>query len=77
MGIASAPEVYHKKMKEILAGLDGVVTLLDDSLIVGRTEKEHDVWLEAVLKRLNEHGVTLNATKCQFKARETKFVDYT
>ena len=46
MGISSAPEVYHRKMTEILAGLDEVVTLLDDSLIVRRTEKEHDVRLE-------------------------------
>lgn len=76
MGIASAPEVYHRKMTEILAGLDGVVTLLDDSLITGRTEKEHDARLEAVLKRLNEYGVTLNETKCQFKVRETKFLGY-
>ena len=76
MGISSAPEVYHRKMVEILSGLEGVVTLLDDSLIFAETEEEHDVRLEKVLKRLNEHGVTLNEKKCEFKVQETKFLGY-
>ena len=36
----------------------------DDIIIVGATQEEHDIRLEKVVQELNEHGHTLNATKC-------------
>ena len=41
-GITSAPEYFQKRMSEILSGLEGVVCMVDDVLIHGRTQEEHD-----------------------------------
>ena len=65
-GISSAPEFFQKRMSEILRGCEGVVGLIDDVLVHGRTEKEHHERLMAVLQRLKNEGVTLNKNKCIF-----------
>jgi hypothetical protein len=41
-GISSAPELFQKRMTSILSGLDGVICLIDDVLIYGRTTEEHN-----------------------------------
>ena len=65
-GITSAPEFYQKKMSHILSGLTGVVCMMDDVLVFGQTQQEHDLRLEAVLSKISKAGVTLNSDKCQF-----------
>ena len=54
-------------MNDILSGLDGVVCLMDDILIFGKDEAQHDARLEKVLEGLAKNRVTLNADKCAFK----------
>ena len=41
-GITSAPEIFQKKMCQLLEGLDGTHVIMDDVLIHGKTEEEHD-----------------------------------
>ena len=45
-------------MSEILAGLDGAVCLVDDILVYGATQEEHDSRLKAVLQRIRAAGLT-------------------
>ena len=75
-GICSAPEHFQKRMSRILQGLTGVVCQMDDTLIFGNTEQEHDDNLTAVLQRLSDNGVTLNPDKCLFKATTVKFLGH-
>ncbi len=64
-GIASAPAIFQKTMDQILQGIDGVICYLDDILIRGRSEVEHDRILDQVLTRLESHGVRLKRSKCE------------
>jgi len=48
-GITSAPEHFQRRMSEILQGLEGVVCLVDDILVYGSTQAEHDAHLKAAL----------------------------
>ena len=41
-GISSAPEHFQRRMSQILAVQDGVLCHMDDSLIFGSTQQEHD-----------------------------------
>ena len=52
-GITSALEYFQKRMSEILSGLEGVVCMVDDVLVHGRTQEEHDQRLDAVLARIS------------------------
>jgi len=74
-GICSAPEVFQRTMSEILQGLDGVICHIDDTLVHGKNQEEHDIRLRAVLKRLEEEGVTLNE-KCEFSKHSIKFLGH-
>ena len=72
-GISSAPEHFQKRMSRILEGLEGVVCQMDDVLIWGATQSEHDERLRKTLTRLQEAGVTLN-DKCDFSKSRIKFL---
>ena len=59
--------IFQKRMSEILDGLDGwMVCLIDDMLIFGTTQDEHDRRLHSVLSRLQAAHITLNRDKCVF-----------
>ena len=75
-GISAAPEFFQRQMVKILESLEGVVCMMDDILVVGSMEKEHDEWLRRVLERIEEAGMTLNKEKCEFKVREVKFLGH-
>ena len=47
-------------MNSILEGLEGVVCLMDDVLVTGKDEAEHDARLLQVLVRLEAVGATLS-----------------
>ena len=72
--ITSAPEYFQRKMCDILTGLKGVVCLIDDVLVCGTTQEEHDQNLLAVLRSVQEAGLTLNREKCEFSKSSIKFL---
>ena len=61
-------------MNHILEGLDGVECNIDDILIYGTTQEEHDQRLKAVLRRLNDANVTLNPDKGIVNVQSVKFL---
>lgn len=75
-GISSAPELFQKRMNKILEGLEGVVCLMDDMLVIGRNRDEHDQRLKEVLKRVEAAGVTLNSSECEFNKTRVKFLGH-
>ena len=61
-------------MTEILGDLEGVICLVDDVLITGRTQEEHDQRLMVVLSRLQKAGLTLGPEKCDINKPSVKFL---
>ena len=55
-------------------GIEGVVCMVDDILMSGNTQIQHDQRLETVLDRLARAGVTLNADKCVFSQSSVRFL---
>ena len=64
-----------KKMLVLLQGIEGVVCLIDDILVIGRYQQEHDRRLHAVLRRLQAANVTLN-DKLEISVPKLKYVGY-
>ena len=75
-GISSAPEHFKKWMSAILSGLDDFVCQMDDVLVFGKDQEEHDSRIRAVLKRIESAGATLNPEKCEFSRTELKFLGH-
>lgn len=74
-GISSGPEVFHRMMSQLLADIQGVICDIDDILVSGRCQDEHNQRLSEVLKRLEAAGVTLN-DKCVFRQSSVRFLGH-
>ena len=75
-GITCAPELFQRRKSQILSGLEGVLCLIDDVLVFGRSAEEHDKRLRAVLRRLEAANVTLNADKYSFQRSSIQFLGH-
>ena len=65
-GINAASEVFQNAIQQALQGLHGVRNIVDDIIVWGRTQTEHDDNLQALLQRLRETGLTAKKSKCLF-----------
>ena len=54
----------------------GVVCLIDDILVHGETQAQHDERLVKVLNLLQESGLTLNSEKCKFSQTKVQFLGH-
>ena len=70
-GISFGSEKFQKSISEVLQGLEGVECSIDDVLVHGQNQAQHDERLKAVLKRISKAGMTLNQDKC---VTEVKFL---
>lgn len=76
-GLCNAPDLFQEALeRKVLAGCLGVKNYLDDVLVFGRTEAEHDENLRKVMARLKDHNVKLNDAKCCYKKQSVTFVGF-
>ena len=75
-GIFSAPEIFQKMINNILEDIRGVLHHMDDVLVYGKDNQEHDSCLTAVLKRIKATGITLNPIKCEFSRSSLTFLGH-
>ena len=75
-GISAAPEFFQKKMSQLLEGQDGVLCHMDDILIFGSSQTEHDQRLKIVMDTVEKAGITLNGEKCEFSKKSVKFLGH-
>lgn len=66
-GITSTPEIFQRKMVETLQGLEGVKVLMDNILVYGVTEEQHDSRLEKVMRCIEISGLELKCEKCSIR----------
>lgn len=72
-GVNAASEIFQKVIEQVLSGLEGVANFSDDIIVFASNKHEHDLRLEAVLRRLNDSGLTVNESKCEFGKQSLKF----
>ncbi len=76
-GLASAPSAFQKMVVTVLRGLPNVANYLDDIILWGSTQTEHDLTLKAIIQRLQDAGLKLNQSKCQFNKTSLHFLGHT
>ena len=75
-GLACAPEIFQREVDDLVRGLDGVIVYIDDILIFGKDQSEHDRRMESVLRRLSEVNIKLNWAKCQIRQSKVKYLGH-
>lgn len=72
-GVKIAPGIFQELMTKMLSGAKGAVAFIDDIVVSGRTESEHNILLFDVLNRIQEYGFRLRLEKCEFGKKELLF----
>ena len=72
-GLKSSQDEFQRKIDESYEGLEGMVALVDDILVYGKSREEHDKNLKAVLERSRQKGIKYNSDKLVVGVSE---VDY-
>ena len=72
-GISCVPELFQQRMNKIVDGLEGVVCQMDDILVFGANQAEHDQRLISTLERIEAARMTLSKDKCKFGVSAVKF----
>ena len=81
-GISSAPEVFQRRMCEVVEGLKGVEIVADDLVVVGfgdtpeEAMRDHNQNLHAVLQRCKEENLKLNDRKLRLCLKEVPFIGH-
>lgn len=75
-GINTSAEIFQRKNSEIFGDILGNKIYIDDLIIAGSTEEEHDRILKKVLNRAKECGITFNKNKFQYKKMQVKLLGY-
>ncbi|KMQ86215.1 gag-pol polyprotein [Lasius niger] len=76
-GLKNAAQTFQRFMDTVLRGLEFCFCYLDDILVASRTESEHQDHLRQVLRRIKEHGLSINAEKCNLGQSEVKYLGCT
>lgn len=72
-GVASAPAIFQRTMETVLQGLDNVGCIMDDVLVTGKDDTDHQKNLDAALKRLDDYGIKLKKNKCYFMKESVEY----
>ena len=81
-GISSAPEVFQRKMHELIEGLTDIEVVADDFIAVGYGEtfeeatRDHDRNLLDFLKRCEAKNVRLNPEKLKLRQSQVLFIGH-
>lgn len=75
-GISASSEIFQDVIAKLFEGIPGLIIYIDDFLIYGKTEKEHDERLQLVLKRARDVGLKFNEAKCQIKKSSVKYLGH-
>ncbi len=75
-GIASAPAIFQRAMDQILQGLPNVHSYLDNILVTGSDDEQHQKNVNAVLSRLDEFGLCVQREKCEFFKDSLEYLGY-
>ena len=62
-GLTSAPEVFCKEITNIIGDCKGIIVHVDDILVMGASQEEHDENINEILNRVEQAGMTLNKKK--------------
>ena len=75
-GLSSSQDIFQKIMSEMFQDIPGVEVVVDDLLIWGENEEQHDTRLIQVLERARHRNLKLNRTKCQIRKDAITYIGH-
>ncbi|KAG7298724.1 hypothetical protein JYU34_017133 [Plutella xylostella] len=75
-GLSSSPGIFQKMMVSLFQNVPDVIVFYDDILIKSKDFEGHLNSLREVFKILEENGLKIKRSKCDFFAKEVKYLGF-
>ena len=75
-GIRTAPAMFQEIMDRMLSDVPHTIAYLNDILVAGVDEADHDANLHTMFDRLRSSGFKLNKSKCYFNKSSVTSLDH-
>ncbi|GFV78524.1 retrovirus-related Pol polyprotein from transposon 297 [Trichonephila clavipes] len=75
-GLRNAAQTFIRFLHSVLRGLDFCFSYIDDILVASKDEVQHISHLKQVFQRLQDAGLVIKVTKCQFLQTEADFLGH-
>ncbi|KAK3709629.1 hypothetical protein QZH41_010093, partial [Actinostola sp. cb2023] len=77
-GLQNAPATFQRLMQGVFREdlLQKLMVYLDDIIVFSPTIEEHLIRLKVVFRKLSEHGLKIEPTKCQFFGNEVTYLGH-
>ena len=76
-GLTVSQDIFQRKLDTVFCGIKNITGMVDDILVTGSTEEEHDIAMTKVLERAKENNIGFNADKLQYKLKKVNFFGHT
>ena len=76
MGLKDSASVFQQLVAHTLADCEGTIAYVDDILVFGSSQEQHDARLERVLGKLADNDFRVNVDKCQFSTPSVTFLGH-
>ncbi|CAB4021658.1 Hypothetical predicted protein, partial [Paramuricea clavata] len=71
-----APKVFQRNLAQTFEDIEGCEVIVDDLLVWGKDETEHNERLKKVIERAAEVDLRFNKEKCRFNKKEVRYVGH-
>ena len=75
-GLKNAAQTFQRVMDCVCAPLNFTFVYLDDILVASSSPQEHVKHLNQLFEQLNQHGLIVNAAKCEFGKESIDFLGH-
>ena len=75
-GLQNASRTFQRFIDQVFHSLSYVLPYTDGIIIFSRSKEEHFEHLKTFFKRLDQHGIVINATKSKFGKTELNFLGH-
>ena len=73
---ANAAQAFQRLMGTVYRGLDFTYVYIDDILVASKDTETHKQHLAQLFRRLQEHGLVINVSKCKFGQNSLDFLGH-
>ena len=77
MGMQNSSQSFQRHIDAVLRGIPDCFVYQDDILVFSKNEKDHLATIRQILQRLDEAGLTLSLSKCEFGKQTLDYLGYT
>ena len=75
-GIVSASKIFQRVMSQMVEDIEGSEAIMDDIVVWGKDQAEHDMRLKQVMDKAKACGLKFSKGKCKFRQNQISYVGH-